>query len=134
MGSRRAARILAFQSLYSWELNKQSLDELLTFSWTKDKVEDENLLFSSLVIRGTIENIQEIDNKLKKNLRHWELERIRRVDLAILRISAYSLLFQKDIPSHVTINEAVEISKEYGTDESYKFVNGVLDSLLKKNK
>ena len=68
---------------------------------------------------------------IKRYLEHWDFKRIGKVDLAILRMSIYALKFQPDIPATVTIDEAVDIARAYGSDESYRFINGVLDGILK---
>ena len=142
MASRRKGRILAFQALYSWDTHysqtgEASLPEgLLDFSWeqcdTPDKKKDENMTaFSRLLVTGTVENITGIDKMIQEHLDHWELTRLNRVDLAVLRMSVYTLMFQNEMPPSIVIDEAVEISREFGTDESYRFVNGVLDSIRK---
>ena len=139
MGARRKGRILAFQSLYSFELcetAKQSqINEILDFPWMDtggmSKFNQESIDFGRLIARGTIENLPEVDRNITSQLEHWDFSRLNKVDQAILRISVYSLLFQKDIPPSVTIDEAVDISKDFGTDESYRFINGVLDGIRK---
>jgi N utilization substance protein B len=83
-------------------------------------------------VAGTIENICVIDEKIKENLQHWDFSRLKRVDVAILRISVYSLLFQPDIPPQVVIEEAVKISIDYGEDESFRFINGILNTIKEK--
>ena len=114
-------------------MNKIPAEEILGFSWLEDKpVKDETKSFSSLLIAGTIENISQIDNIITENIDNWDFNRISKVDLAILRLSVYSLLFQTDIPASITIDEAINMAKEFGTDESYRFINGVLDG-IKKN-
>ncbi|MEW6549774.1 MAG: transcription antitermination factor NusB [Spirochaetota bacterium] len=134
MASRRKARILAFQALYAWEVSHVPLAELLGFSWAEEKLdqmEEELLSFSKFIIVGAVENLAAIDAAIKKHLSHWPFERIKKVDLAILRMGAYCLMFQHDIPAGITIDEAIEISKEFGSDDSYKFINGVLDGIRK---
>lgn len=91
----------------------------------------ESIDFARLIAAGTIQNLAKIDEQIKIQLEHWDFSRLNKVDQAILRMGVYSLLFQKDIPASVTIDEAVDISKEYGTDESYRFINGVLDGIRK---
>lgn len=135
MASRRKARIRAFQALYAWEVSATPLSELLSFSWLErerlESVEEEHRVFARLLIAGTLENIEAIDEAIKAQLQNWSFERLKRVDLAILRMGAYSLMYQKDIPIQITIDEAIEIAKEYGSEESYRFVNGVLDGIRK---
>ena len=131
MASRRKGRILAFQALYCWESTHTALDELLAFPWVDgEKRLDASLAdFSRLLIAGTIENIKTIDAAIKKHLEHWDFSRLNRVDLAVLRMSVYSLMYQQDIAPSIVIDEAIGISKEFGTDDSFRFVNGVLDSI-----
>ncbi len=135
MASRRKARILAFQALYAWEASRSSLDDLLKFAWLEaskvEQLEDDTAAFTRLIIAGTLENMEEIDARIKKHLSHWPFERLKKVDLAILRMGTYCLLFQDDIPAQITIDEAIEIAKEYGSEDSYKFINGVLDGIHK---
>jgi N utilization substance protein B len=156
MPSRRKGRILAFQALYSWEAagsfwgldadpacgpvpnlffpepreTPGNLGELLEFPWLETAPEPGILDFSRLLIRGTIEKIGEVDAMIRSHLVNWDLSRLNRVDLAVLRMSTYALIYQQDIahPS-IVIAEAIGICREYGTDESFRFVNGVLDSI-----
>ncbi len=136
MSSRRNGRIIAFQAVFGLEFNSLSENELLEMEWIDDeyksKFDEKTLDFSRLLVKGTVENLSEIDSVIKENLVNWDFSRLSKVELAILRISAYSLLYQKSIPAGVTINEAVDIAKEFGTDRSYKFINGVLDGIKKK--
>ncbi|MCE1195133.1 transcription antitermination factor NusB [bacterium] len=135
MASRRKARILAFQALYAWEASGASLSDLLSFSWLEEsklgQFEDDVVAFSQLIIAGAIENVAAIDERIRAHLSHWPFERLKKVDLALLRMGTYCLLYQKDIPAQITIDEAIEIAKEYGSDDSYKFINGVLDGIHK---
>jgi N utilization substance protein B len=135
MGARRKARIIAFQSLYRHDLSGADLPELLDFSWMdaeKTAAPADTLAFARLLIQGAVENIGRIDQTIKEQLENWDFTRLNKVDLALLRMSVYCLLFQQDIPPSVTIDEAVDISKTYGTADSYRFVNGVLDGVRKK--
>lgn len=129
MGIRRKARILAFQTIYSWDINNDSMEELSKFSWKKEDINEEVANFARLLAAGTIENLKAVDDLIKHNIRNWEFDRLSKVDLAILRTSVFELKFQDDVPPGVTINEAVEIAKSFGTDDSYKFINGVLDNI-----
>ena len=134
--ARRKSRILAFQALYSWEMGNKDLDSLLEFSWIEgEKLEntsENDFQFSRMLVLGTIENLEEIDNVIKNNLnKSWDFERVNKIDLAILRLSIYSLLYQKDIHPSIVIDEAIDISKEFGPDDSFKFVNALLDNIRK---
>ena len=149
--SRRNGRVIAFQALYSWDVTKASLDDLLTFEWLqKDHEVDgsiepaeqpvvelsetskEERTFASLIIAGTISHIDEIDKLVESHLSaSWSMERISRVALAILRTSVYELLFQNGAEPKIVIDEAVNIAKDFDTDDSYKFINAVLDKIGK---
>ena len=135
MASRRKGRILAFQALYFWELNSVPVEELIKFAWLEEnklaKLDEGISVFTKLLIAGTIENIDQIDAIIKEHLVNWDINRLNRVDLAILRMSVYSLKYQNDIPPSITIDEAIGICREFGSDDSYKFINGVLDSIRK---
>ena len=139
MASRRKGRILAFQALYSWDTrysqtgDKSIPEGLLDFSWAGSgaPIDEKTAVFSSLMVTGTVENIADIDKMIQYHLENWEIKRLNRVDLAVLRMSTYTLMFQSEMPPSVVIDEAVEISREFGTDDSYRFVNGVLDSIRK---
>jgi len=136
MGSRRQARIIAFQSLFSRDLNPKELDELLSLSWMdqkeREELEPDVLFFTRLLISGTVEHWKEIDSVIEGQLRNWQFDRVGKVDLALLRISVFQMLFVKDIPPKVVIDEAIDISKRFASDDSYRFINGVLDGLRKE--
>jgi N utilization substance protein B len=110
--------------------------ELAQFSWldeeSQEKIKPESKDFARLLIQGTIEKLPDVDQSIRKQLEHWDFSRLNKVDLAILRISAYCLIFQADIPPAVTIDEAIDIAREFGTDDSYRFINGVLDGIRKQ--
>ena len=133
---RRSARVLAVQSLYRYDLCGGSVADLVDLSWMdavqRDSLSEEARAFARLLVAGSIENLQAVDGCIDRQLEHWDLERLSRVDLAILRMSVYCLMHQRDVPPSVVINEAVEIAKRYGTDDSYRFVNGVLDGVRKR--
>ncbi|GHV70062.1 N utilization substance protein B [Spirochaetia bacterium] len=135
MASRRKGRILAFQALYYWEAAGASLEEVTDFSWLeaekKAAMEPEISDFSRLLISGTIENIEAVDAMIRGHLKNWDFSRLNRVDLAILRMSIYTLMYQSDMAPSIVINEAIGISKEFGADDSYKFINGILDNIHK---
>ena len=149
--SRRKGRIIAFQALYSWDVSKSSLDDLLTFSWlqkdseikklnenNEDSISElsenakEERTFASLIIAGAIDHIDEIDKIIESHLSSsWQLDRINKVTLAILRTSTYEIKYQSGVAAKIIIDEAVNIAKDYGTDDSYKFINAVLDKIGK---
>jgi N utilization substance protein B len=134
--SRRKARILAFQALYSFDVGKMDSEQLVSLSWVEskslEKLSESSNLYARLLIAGTLENLERIDENISKNLTNWDFDRLNRVDLAILRISAYALLYQKDLHPSIVIDEAVQIAKEFGSEDSFKFINAVLDNIQKK--
>ena len=150
--SRRKGRILAFQVLFSWEATKASLSDLLTFSWLQKDSEftgqgseeavnevressKEEQTFATLIASGTVDHISEIDEMIKSHLsKDWTLERINKVALALLRTSIYEMKFQSGTTAEIIIDEAVKIAKDFGTDDSYKFINAVLDKIGKDEK
>lgn len=138
--SRRKSRIIAFQSIYAWDVNNVPLEELLTFSWLNKDSENENQsdikdenLFASIIVKGTIDNISQIDELIDSHLSsNWSKDRINKVTLAILRTSIYELKFQAGSNPKIVIDEAINIAKEYGADDSFKFINAVLDKIGKE--
>ena len=147
--TRKKSRILAFQALYSWDVSKSSLEDILTFSWLQNDSEikegieqseptdslKEDETFATLIIQGTIDHVDEIDNTIKQYLSsNWSMDRINKVALAILRTATYEIMFQKDIDPKISIDEAVHIAQDYGTDDSFKFINAVLDKIGKNER
>ena len=134
--SRRKGRSLAFQGLYSWDVGGMTKEDVLALSWVENEkneevTDTETAAFARVLIAGAIENQAKIDELIKANLKGWDFNRVNKVSLAILRLSVYSLLFQKDVPSTIVIDEAIDIAKEYGQDDAFKFVNAVLDNVKK---
>ncbi len=139
MGKRRRARELALQFLYQYDsLNESSseppsLEESLSLFWergglsTDPEVKD----FSSVLSMGCCTNLQHLDDIIVRYSEHWRLSRISKIDKNILRIAIYEMLYLSDIPPAVTINEAVELGKTFGTEESGAFINGILDKINK---
>jgi len=118
------------QFLYLFETNRDENlnDLLLSFFESRDK-EREYYQFAEELIHGTIEHLEEIDARIQSLASNWKLERIARVDLAILRMACFELLYRRDIPPVVTINEAIDLGKEYSNEESRRFLNGILDRM-----
>lgn len=140
---RRNGRILAIQALYAYDVGQARLEDLLKLEWAdypSDDEEDEAVTstpdsgaFACFLIAGTIEHIQEIDTKIADHLAEsWDFERLNRVSLAILRISIFEILYQKELDYAVVIDEAIDISKLFLTDESFKFINAILDTISKE--
>jgi N utilization substance protein B len=131
LGSRRSARIITLQALYQIDIGNKTIEEVLAFDWLDKEIHPPVLDFARGLIKGTMAKTGLIDKIIVTQLEHWDLDRLSYIDRAIIRFSTYSLLFQKDVPDTVVINEAIDLAKMFGTDDSYRFVNGVLDGIRK---
>ncbi len=129
MGLRREGRELALQMLYAQDILHGDLRD--TIRGFREGVESAQGVrdFAESLLNGVQEHINEIDSAIKARSKNWAISRMPRVDLAIMRLAAYELMFMPDIPKKVTINEAIEIAKKFGDKESPSFVNGILDEL-----
>ncbi|NQS89465.1 transcription antitermination factor NusB [Patescibacteria group bacterium] len=132
MKNRRKARELTLQILYQTDIRKVSAGEALKIVLSCYHFKPEVEEFSRGLIQGTCHFLPQLDDIIKRYARNWTLDRMATIDRNILRFSIYELLFLKEIPPAVTINEAVEIAKRYGTLDSGKFVNGILDKIRKE--
>ncbi len=130
MGYRRKAREYALQMLYQYDISHES-EHLIDGYWEGKEAPEDVKEFSSNLVEGVMKNLSMIDLKISQSASNWSVDRMAVVDRNILRIAIYELLFIKDIPVKVTINEAIEIAKRYGGDDSGSFVNGILDRILK---
>ncbi len=117
------------------EIGGNPLEDVLKLTWAEndrgETIDEESGAFARMLIAGTVEHKAEIDGLITRHLNGWEFDRVNKVSLAILRMSVYSLLYQKDIPASIVIDEAIGIAKEYGQDEAFKFINAVLDTIKK---
>ncbi len=132
MGHRHKAREYALQALYMYETVNSSPEELSSLKWLNKEIPEEIKNFAVSIINGSIGNIELIDDLIKKYSKNWKFERLDIIDKSILRLSIYTLLFLRDIPSTVAINEGVELGKTYGGESSGQFINGVLDTIKEK--
>jgi transcription antitermination protein NusB len=154
MGIRREARDRAVQFLFQYDLNQsEDLEEALRLFWDSQQAaalaeekgvarwgetvqlppataeEEAVRLFAEPLIRGTLEHSAEIDAEIKKYAQNWDIHRMAVVDRNVLRLAIYEMLHREDIPPVVSINEAVDIAKRFSTEDSGKFVNGILDKV-----
>lgn len=129
---RRKAREIALQVLFQKDLRECSLREVLRYMELPEDWDEETRSFFFKLVRGVDQNIDLIDAVLAKTVEKWSLSRMMNVDRNILRMATFEILFMPDIPVGVAINEAVELGKKYGSEESGKFINGVLAKLVKK--
>ncbi|MGA3008218.1 MAG: transcription antitermination factor NusB [Opitutaceae bacterium] len=127
---RRAGRIAALQYLFAWSLNQPAnlADDLTQFFKGLEEPRDQ-LAFGEELIHGVIDHVVEIDAHIKGLAHNWEFARIAKIDLAILRLAIFEMLFRKDIPPVVSINEAIDLSKEFSNADAKRFINGILDRL-----
>jgi len=131
MGLRRRAREAALKILYQIEMSGYTSEECIETYWNDLEENQDIKEFSSFLVRGVHSLLPEIDEKIKKTAKNWLLERMHKVDLSILRMAIFEMFYTNETPYKVVINEAIELAKKYGTDESHAFVNGILDKLSK---
>lgn len=129
MGTRRQARELALQALYSLDLNHDQSGRSLTSFWENFEAPLDVRVFAEELVNGFLAHHLHIDACIEEHSRNWTIGRMAKVDLNILRLSVYEMLFRSDIPRSVTINEAIEIAKKFGSEDSPAFVNGILDEM-----
>ena len=132
MGHRRKAREVALQVLYQIDVSKIDVDEAIELFKSNFGMPRESVEFSEQLIKYTLDHIEEIDNLITNCSEHWSLERMSIVDKSILRMAICEFLYCDDIPPKVTLNEAIEIGKNYGSDNSGSFINGILDAMYVK--
>lgn len=127
---RRAEREIALKILYALEFNPITIEEQIDLynQNNKDKVSD----FAIEIIRTVNDNKNELDELIKTQLHNWDFERVSIIDKLLLRMALTELKYFIEVPAEVTLNEAIEISKTYSTERSGKFINGILDAILKK--
>lgn len=129
---RRKAREFALQILFQLDIRKEK-PTLTLFKrfWTEFEPDDEVRAFTEEIVKGTFKHLKTINEKILASAKNWSLDRMATVDRNVLRMAAYEILFRMDIPPSVTINEAIELAKKFGTDESGAFVNGILDNVAR---
>jgi len=130
MGKRRKARELAVCLLYQLEFYPERCVEAMETFWAQHSTSPQAREFAQSLVMGVRENLDQIDSLIERFAEHWSLKRIALVEKNILRLGIYELLFREDIPSKVTLNEAIEIAKLYGSADSGKFINGILDRVM----
>ena len=135
MRKRTLAREYALQILYQQEMNPEELQDTLTAFWRdQERVPPEIKDYAELVVKGTLDHVQDLDQIITKYADNWQLHRMAAVDRNILRLSAYEMLYRDDIPPKVSINEAVNMAKKFSQLDSGKFVNGILDKISHSEK
>jgi N utilization substance protein B len=130
---RRIVREKVLQILYAFEMNKESLQPL-SLEILKDVTDETDRNFAQELIRKVLSNIEDLDERIIQRVTNWEMNRIALIDKILLRIGICELLHFPDIPPKVSINESIEIAKDYSTAGSAKFINGILDAILAEEK
>ncbi len=142
MGKRRHARELAIQVLFHLEFSPGDPDWVFDLICKTFEAQASAIPFSRQLVLGVCENKDRLDDLIRGASKNWRLERMSRLDRCILRLSTFEIAFLKDVPPKVSIDEALEIGKKYGSEDSCRFINGILDNiyntlaeqnLLKKN-
>ena len=130
---RRDGRVAALQFLYAWSMNPpvNLANDLVTF-FENCEHPREHYAFGEELIHGVIEHLGEIDAHIKSLAHNWEFDRIAKIDLAIMRLAMFEMIFRKDIPPVVSINEAIDLSKQFSNVDAKRFINGILDRLKDK--
>ncbi|MBD3239443.1 MAG: transcription antitermination factor NusB [Chitinivibrionales bacterium] len=132
MKQRREARELALKVLYACEMCRDNdPEQLIAYLGEQHSYAPAIVSYGRDLVRRTLEHIEEVDQLLGTHAANWRLDRMAAIDRNILRMAVTELLFFRDVPYKVVIDEAVEIAKAYGTDESGKFVNGVIDAVYR---
>lgn len=128
---RRHCRVAALQYLYAWSINDPAIlaDDLRIFFEENCEQPREYYGFSEELIQGVILNQSEIDGRIRSLAQNWEFDRIAKIDLAILRLAIFEMVHRKDIPPVVSINEAIDLSKQFSNPDSKRFINGILDRM-----
>ncbi len=134
MANRHLSRTIAMQSLFEWDFNdrKDDLEKILENHIQEFGSEVDDSTFVYQLARGVFENLAAIDEIITKHAPEWPMEQIPPVDRNVLRLGVYELMFLKQVPPKVAINEAVELGKTFGGESSGKFVNGVMGTLYKE--
>jgi transcription antitermination factor NusB len=133
VGRRRKAREVALQLLYQLDLRDERQPAAYEAEfWTDHPADSDTQRFASRLVRGAKHHQEEVDGLITQYTEHWDLDRMAVVDRNLLRLAVYELLWHPEVPAKVAINEAIEIAKKFGTQESGRFINGILDRIHKE--
>lgn len=128
--NRRKSREIAMKLLFEISFNKNNSEEVIENFKEENDCKDIDFDYVARIINGVINNKELIDKKIEENSNKWKIGRISKTNLSILRLAVYEILYENDIPTKVSANEAVELAKNYSEEKSWSFVNGVLGSLI----
>lgn len=130
MGARRRARECALQMLFSYDLARPPVEDLIASYWGElAEAAEEVRAFANELVEGTIEHLAQIDDRIRVRTEHWRIPRMAVVDRNLLRMAVFEFLYQPSTPRTVAINEALEIARRFSTSEATQFVNGILDAI-----
>jgi N utilization substance protein B len=130
MGARHSGREAALQMLFQLEASGVTAPQAIELFWrTYEDADPEGKAYADAIVRGVAESLAALDKRVAAASQNWRLERMSRVDRNLLRLGTWELMFRADVPRAVILDEAVELAKSFGTDESSGFVNGVLDRI-----
>jgi transcription antitermination protein NusB len=132
MGPRRKAREYALQMLFQWDITRDSIDQIAASFFEGQDEAPAVMNFARLLVTRTVEHVERIDELIRRHAEHWRLDRMATVDRNLLRLATQEFLFDRETPSTVVINEAIEIARRFSTQESPQFINGILDSIKKE--
>ncbi len=133
MPSRRKSRIIAMQMLYQIHQTADPVQLVIKQFWLNREISVDVRPFTQQLVVGTTSNLDTIDAELQVTSKNWKIHRMPIVDLSILRLATYEILYLDEIDAATSINEAVEIAKSFSTTDSPKFINGVLDNIQKRH-
>lgn len=125
---RRRARECAVQAIYSWYISKNTVEEVELAFFADQDMKGVDMPYFRKLFRGVVDNVEAIDEALRPYLDRAE-DDIDPIERSILRLSGYELKFENDVPFRVVINEGIEVAKVFGSDDSHKYINGILDKL-----
>jgi len=131
MGTRRRARECALQLLYMWEYHESIEHSSMEAFWEERPSKEDGSVrkFAQSLVQGVVANLEKVDGLIQEASLNWRIDRMATVDRNILRLATWELINQADTPLKVVLNEAIELSKRYGSEDSSAFVNGVLDKI-----
>jgi len=130
MATRHQARMAVVSLLYAYDLGNQSIADFSDEIMEEKKIRNKQRDFAMDLFRGVTEHLSEVDEAIEKHLKDWDFDRLGSIERATLRLGAYEIMYG-ELDSAVTINEAIEVTKAFGSEQSPKFINGVLDAISK---
>lgn len=132
--NRRKSREIAMKLLFEAAIKKEGYAEVIEDfkEHTDVDLSDVDMEYITRILKGIQENSQAVDEHIEKYLINWKLYRLPKIDLSILRIATYEILFEEDIPDKVSVNEGIELAKKFSEEKSATFINGVLGSMIKQ--